>query len=474
MVKTFINKKRQFIIGIDRDIWHKYVHNPDYHPIIEILSDKPLSIDEIHKEYNNRENTQKSVSSIYRYLNDLLDNDILIKAGRLFQSPHTSSKVLYDLVAEIIIPERPEIKIWSSDKIGENIALCIGTVIDKHFNHKPPSVQLLKDLFHQFETERYCGLKNALKDLVEDSKSDKEKNEFIKKLNMSDPDTITQSFDLFSLFHWIMQKKDLNCISERLSSCYNESKPTGNIRDSKRENQNNISDSGSSTIDYIEYTPMLVHTLDVETWDTVVWNYNHRAILLLLRKPMTLNEIHEQHHNAVLARIEEDRKVGKKINYTPRKKKKSTVYNYLQIMKNAGLIVEAGRRIREGKALTEILYVRKALYVSKEMLVKDFKSDKWEEIVEIVGALLVHANAKRGYDYTKLLTILTDLERFKATLFTDDYVKSITNPPIEVTANFEFEQHNVFFEAVKLVEWFLALEDKKAFQTQVLGCFMNQ
>ncbi len=473
MVKIFINKKRQSVIGIDRDIWYKYVHNPDYRPIIEILSDGPLTINEIHNEYNNRENTQKSVSSVYRYLNDLLDEEVVIKAGRVFQSPHTSSKMLYDLAAEIIIPERPEIKIWSSHNIGENLALCIGTVIDRHFNQKSLSIQLLRDLFHQFETERYRGLTNILNELVEASKSNKDKKEFIKKINKSDPDNITQSFDLLSLFHWIIQKKDLNCIVEKLSLCYQESKKTSDIHDSNSENQNNISDSSSSYTDYIEYTPMLVQTLDVETWDTAVWNYNHRAILLLLRRPMTLNEIHKEHNNAVLARIEEDRKVGKKITYTPRKKKKSTIYNYLQIMKNAGLIVEAGRRIREGKAITEILYVRKALYVSKEKQIQDFKSDKWNEIVKIVGTLLVQANAKSGYDHTKFLAILTNLEKYQANLFSDDYVKSITNPPIEMTTNFEFEQQHAFFEAVRLVEWFLSLDDKQAFQTQVLSCFSN-
>ncbi|MFX0204802.1 MAG: hypothetical protein ACFFDT_02365 [Candidatus Hodarchaeota archaeon] len=472
MVKTFITQKRQVIIGIDRDIWYKYVHNPDYHPIIEILSDGPLTIDEIHNEYNKKGNTQKSVSSIYRYLNDLLDESILIKAGRVFQTPHTSSKVLYDLSAEIIIPERPEIKIWSSNKSGENLALCIGTVIDKHFNHKPVSVQLLTKLIHQFETERYHGLKNTLHMLLEASKSDKDREEIIKKINTSDPNVITQSFDYFSLFHWIMQKEDLNCVVDKLSSCYHENKPTNDIHDSNSWNQNNISDSGSTHTDYIEYTPKLVQTLDADTWDTVVWNYNHRAILLLLRRPMTLNEIYKEHYNAVLERIEQDRKVGKRITYTPRKKKKNTIYNYLQIMKNAGLIVEAGRRISEGKALTEILSVRRALYVSKEQIM-EFKSDLWNTVVEIVGTLLVFANTKRSFDQAKFLTILTNLENFKANLFTDDYVRSITNPPIEVTANFGFEQHNVFFEAVRLVEWFLALEDRKVFHTQLLNCFLD-
>ncbi|MFX0123091.1 MAG: hypothetical protein ACFFAE_05595 [Candidatus Hodarchaeota archaeon] len=471
MVKTIISKKRQAIVGIDRDIWYKYAHNLDYRPIIERLFNGPLSIDEIHKDYNDNKRIQKSVSSIYRYINDLIDNNIVIKAGRVFQSQHTSSKVLYDLSGEIIFPERPEIKLWSSENVGENLALCVGTIIDQHFQQRSLSVQLLKDLFHQFETERYCGLKDTLTDLVINSNSDKDKKELIKMINTSDPHIIDQSLEIFSLIQWIIQKKDLKCIIEKLSSCYLESKSSEDPYNSNMT-RNKIS-SDSRYTDYIEYTPKLLQILDDETWENVVWNYNHRAILLLLRRPMTLNEIHKEHYNAVLARIEQDRKVGKKITYSPRRKKKSTVYNYLQIMKEGGLIIEAGRRIREGKALTEILYIRKALYVSKEKAIKDFKSNTWNKTIEVVGLLLIHANSKKGYNHVKFLDIITKMEQFKANLFTEDYLRGITNPPIDVTANFEFEEHNAFFEAVRLVEWFLALDDKQVFQTQLLNCFSD-
>jgi Fe2+ or Zn2+ uptake regulation protein len=475
MIKTLINKERQSIIGIDSDIWYKYVYNADYRRIIKILSNRPLTIDEIHTCYNqNEESNPKSKSTIYRYINDLLKVEVLINAGRVFHSQHTSSKVLYDLSAELLIPEPPKIKIWSSNTSGENLALCLGLILDRHFSHKIPSVPMLKALFHQFETERYHFLKNTLTELVERSKSDNEKKKFIRTIYSSDPYIITQSFELFSLFHWIMQKKDLNCILDKLSACYLESDSTGITQDYRSETStNNSSDSDLSYSDYIEYTPLLVQTIEQETWDKIVWNYNHRAILLLLRKPMTLSEIHKKHYNAVLARIEEDKKVGKKIPYTPRKKKKSTVYNYLKIMKNGGLIVEAGRRIREGKALTEILYARKALYISKEKPIGEFKSTNWNEIVAIVGSLLVQANSKRDFDHQKLYSIITNMEEFKTKIYTEDYSKAITNPPIEITANFEFEQHNVFFEAVRLVEWFLALKDKQAFKTELVSCFLD-
>jgi hypothetical protein len=188
---------------------------------------------------------------------------------------------------------------------------------------------------------------------------------------------------------------------------------------------------------------------------------------------MTLSEIHKKHYEAVLARIEEDRKEGKEIHYIPRKKKKSTVYNYLKIMKNGGLIVEAGRRIREGKALTELLYARKALYISKERLIEDFKSIEWDKITELVGSLLVHANSKNSYDHRKLRSLIVNIQEFRTNILTEDFSKAITNPPTEITANFEFEQHNVFFETVRLIEWFLALKDKHAFKTELIRCISD-
>ncbi|MFX0184747.1 MAG: hypothetical protein ACFE95_16815 [Candidatus Hodarchaeota archaeon] len=475
MIKTLINKERQSVIGIDSDIWHKYVYNTDYRRIIEVLSNKPLTIDEIHTGYNKIEKSNpKSKSTIYRYINDLLKVEVLIKAGRVFHSQHTSSKVLYDLSAELLIPEPPKIKIWSSSKSGDNLALCIGIILDRHFSHKIPSVPALKSLFHQFETERYHFLINTLITLIEGSKSDKEKKKFVWKIFSSDPYIITHSFDLFSLFHWIIQKNDQNYFLEKLSKCYLENNSTSSSYEYKSELCNDSSsDSNLSYSDYIEYTPILVQTIEQETWDKIVWNYNHRAILLLLRKPMTLSEIHKKHHEAVLARIEEDKKVGKKVHYTPRKKKKSTVYNYLKIMKNGGLIVEAGRRIREGKALTEILYARKALYISREKPIEDFKSIEWDKITEIVGSLLVLANSKNDYDHQKLRSLIANIEDFGTKILTEDFSKAISNPPIEIIANFEFEQHNVFFEAVRLVEWILALKDKQAFKTELVSCFSD-
>ncbi|MFX0170712.1 MAG: hypothetical protein ACFE9L_02210 [Candidatus Hodarchaeota archaeon] len=475
MIKTLINKERQSTIGIDSNIWHKYVYNTDYRRIIEILSNRPLTIDEIYTKYNEIEKSNpKSKSTIYRYIIDLLKVEILIKAGRVFYSQHTSSKVLYDLSAELLIPEPPKIKIWSSNKSSENLALCIGIILDRHFSHKIPSVPMLKSLFHQFETERYHFLINTLTRLIEESKFDISKKKFVRMIYSSDPNTITHSFDLFSLFHWIIQKKDINYLLEKLRECYLENDSNSSLNEYGNELSNNSSsNSNLSYSDYIEYTPNLVQTIDQETWDNIVWNYNHRAILLLLRKPMTLSEIHKKHHKAVLARIEEDKKVGKKIHYIPRKKKKSTVYNYLKIMKNGGLIVEAGRRIREGKALTEILYARKALYICKEKLIEDFKSIIWDKITEIVGSLLVHANSKNNYNHRKLRSLITNIEEFSTNIFTEDFSKTITNPPIEITANFEFEQHNVFFDAVRIVEWFLALKDKRAFRTELERCLSD-
>ncbi|MFX0150018.1 MAG: hypothetical protein ACFFAJ_04495 [Candidatus Hodarchaeota archaeon] len=475
MIKTIINKDRQSVVGIDSDIWHKYVYNTVYRHIIDILSNKPLTIDEIYTSYNKIETSNpKSKSTIYRYVNDLLKVEVLIKAGRVFYSQHTSSKVLYDLAAELLIPEPPKIKIWSFNKSGNNLALCLGIILDRHFSHKIPSVPMLKSLFHQFETERYQFLINTLTKLIEGSKSDNKKKKFVWMISSSDPYTITRSIDLFSLFHWIIQKKDLNYFLDKLRECYHESDSNGSFYEYINELSNNSSsDSNLSYSDYIEYTPNLVQTIDQETWDKIVWNYNHRAILLLLRKPMTLSEIHKKHHKAVLARIEEDKKEGKKIHYIPRQKKKSTVYNYLKIMKNGGLIVEAGRRIREGKALTEILYTRKALYISKEKLIEDFKSIELDKITEIVGSLLVYANSKKNFDHKKLRSLITNIEEFRAKIFTEDFSKTITNPPIEITANFEFEQHNVFFEALRLVEWFLALKDKHTFKIELDHCFSD-
>ncbi|MFX1547169.1 MAG: hypothetical protein ACFFCU_13285, partial [Promethearchaeota archaeon] len=113
------------------------------------------------------------------------------------------------------------------------------------------------------------------------------------------------------------------------------------------------------------------------------------------------------------------------------------------------------------------------LYISKEKLIEDFKSTEWDKITELVGSLLVHSNSKNSFDHQKLRSLIVNIEEFGTNILTEDFSKAITNPPTEITANFEFEQHNVFFEAVRLVEWFLSLKEKHAFKTELVRCFLD-
>ncbi|MHA2054560.1 MAG: winged helix-turn-helix domain-containing protein [Candidatus Hodarchaeales archaeon] len=437
MDSNLILKKRHLISGVDTIIWFNYVHSPDYKPILDALEFGPLTIDEIRKKIN----LKKSQSTLYRYLQDLEDVNLVIRAGRTQEkivkrqktglfTPH---KILYDRTSELFLVSRPEAKAWAVEK-SDLLVYALGTMIKRHFDEISPRVETLRILLIEFETELEMSIQDVFAAIINDSKTSTQAKEILSMLKSTDPNNFVTFINLFSRLFWIMNQSDIDSLYDKLKETFinnlvnsNEQKGIDGILNSE--------DARKGTSDYVEYTPILYQPIKREIWKKIK-NYNHRAILYLLRKPMTIQEIAENHHDAVLQNI------------------------------------EVGRRIKDGKALTEILYARKALYVSEEQLIQDCDSDEWNHIVDMIGLILQYHFRKKGFNREKLLPFVTELDHQKEIIKDPIYNEKIEYPPSEILYGIDILYLHVLFDTLAYFEWYIT-NNRTQFKNQLTSCFFD-
>jgi hypothetical protein len=475
MASNLVLKKRDLVKGVDTNIWFNYVHSSDYKPILDVLRFGPLSIDEIHKKIN----LEKSRSTLYRYLQDLIDLGLVVEAGRtkekIVKREKTGSfipyKILYDRTAELFLISRPEAKAWALEK-SDYLAFALGTMIKKHFNDFSPRVKELCIFLHEFETTLERAIQDLFAKIIEDSKTKTQAIEILKILRFYNPKDSVTFIHIFSRLFWFLNQDDINILYHNLNQIFtNEVK--GDFYGERRINGvSNSEDAEKGFIDSIDYTPTLYQPIKEKIWGKIM-NYNHRAVLYLLRRPMTLQEIAENHHDAVLQKIKEDKVWGQiKIDKPPQKKKKNTIYKYVQYMKKAGLIIEAGRRIKEGKALTKILYARKALYVSQEKTVQNYNSDKWNRIINIIGVILSYHLQKKNFDREKLSPLLIEFDKMNDIINDPSFTKNLEYPPSEILYGIDILYLQVLLDTLTFFEWYLTI-DIGTFKSKLESCFSD-
>jgi len=102
----------------------------NYEPIIIILRDGPLTIKELHVQYNNYiklqgkqqswdkdeiESRQKSEMTLYRYIKDLGTYDIVSEVGKIITTGQSATETLYGRTAKIFWNLKLKEDYWTSD-----------------------------------------------------------------------------------------------------------------------------------------------------------------------------------------------------------------------------------------------------------------------------------------------------------------------------------------------------------------------
>ncbi|MFX0061222.1 MAG: hypothetical protein ACFFC7_03480, partial [Candidatus Hermodarchaeota archaeon] len=223
--------------------------------------------------------------------------------------------------------------------------------------------------------------------------------------------------------------------------------------------------------DIINYSPAPAQLIDEETWDKYHSDINYLTIIRMLTNPMTVNEIHQKHHDTALQIMKKSwfpQKKSKRVK-TPQRKKKTTIYRYLKELKEDGLVVEAGIRVKEGQSFNQILYSKTALYFCKNRLKMP---DNWNGIVKSLILALQYYLQKQSYDFEEFYRLLTEINKAIGQSYYNVLGKMSDNSLNDIMYEmFDSEQLGTFIDTLELVEWFITLENREKIRDQLLACF---
>lgn len=131
--------------------------------------------------------------------------------------------------------------------------------------------------------------------------------------------------------------------------------------------------------DIVDYIPEVFRVISDEKTLKILEDHNYNKIIPILRKrPMTIQEITEAFNEE-----------AKKCYWTEPKQPK-TIYRYLRVLEDVGLVVPAGRRVVMGKTATEKLYMRTArIFQRKDIEWTSEQGEQWaKRFAMLMGFML--------------------------------------------------------------------------------------
>lgn len=151
----------------DEKLYFSLLDNPNIEPIIVILREGPLTLEEIVEGYNQYvamkgkekkltkteiEEAQKSETSVYRYIKKLEEKGIVFEAGRRIDPDGRTTKALFSRTAKLFIPATTSKEWWetpSSKRIIEATAQMFALVLGK----KNPDIECIKNFMLDMDVD---------------------------------------------------------------------------------------------------------------------------------------------------------------------------------------------------------------------------------------------------------------------------------------------------------------------------------
>ncbi len=129
--------------------------------------------------------------------------------------------------------------------------------------------------------------------------------------------------------------------------------------------------------DIIDYKPTVLKVISDEETLKILSDNNYEKVMRILRKkPMTVQEITEAFNE-----------LAKTCSFTDQKSDKS-IYRYLKVLEERGMVATAGQRVVMGKTATEKLYMRTARVFELRYKYIDWMGKEGNEWAERFGTLV--------------------------------------------------------------------------------------
>ncbi len=132
------------------------VTDPKYTPILIALREKPLPIKELVDGYNRISEQHRKQTSIYNYLQDLIQQGLVVKAGQRVITGKTASEVLYSRCAKLFFPVILSESFWKTEEsknVIEKTQHLLGLYTKQDTIDESHLKTFLLDMFSNSETE---------------------------------------------------------------------------------------------------------------------------------------------------------------------------------------------------------------------------------------------------------------------------------------------------------------------------------
>ncbi|MFX1516361.1 MAG: hypothetical protein ACFFC6_08630 [Promethearchaeota archaeon] len=207
--------------------------------------------------------------------------------------------------------------------------------------------------------------------------------------------------------------------------------------------------------DAVAYSQKLMREINDEKTILLFKDKNLSRVIEFLRThkgPMTVPELEESFKN-----------IGKE-------KSDKTIYRYLKKLEDAGLVIQAGKRVfpTETKVKTQTLYMRsaKVFYIVKP----EEEGETCPEEKKLTEALGISIGKKMNLGLKSVDCLEKFLKRFKAqySSYPREIIKNAEDEITHLLEDLDFEYSKSLIEMISLLA---LLNDKVAWQKELLKCF---
>ncbi len=167
--QNFIDYEPEAIKIVRDEEVYKVLFDPVYEPILVVLRDGPMTIDEIAIRYNEYveiqgrvsnldsdaiEKSKKSCMTVYRYLKDLEKENIRLvtQAGRRIEKGKTTTKALYSRTARLFYPILKSVD-YRDDETSNKFVDVQASLLQLYMKNTKISKHLLKKLLKKMDTD---------------------------------------------------------------------------------------------------------------------------------------------------------------------------------------------------------------------------------------------------------------------------------------------------------------------------------
>jgi len=151
----------------DEKLYFSLLEDPIYEPIIVILREGPLTLEELVERYNEYvamkgkerkltkveiEAAQKSDTSVYRYIKKLEEMGIVFEAGRRIDPDGRTTKALFSRTAKLFIPATTS-KEWWETTSSKRIIEATAQMFAQALGTKNPDIECIKKFMLDMDTD---------------------------------------------------------------------------------------------------------------------------------------------------------------------------------------------------------------------------------------------------------------------------------------------------------------------------------